>query len=129
MIAEDAYPVMRNVISGSGGSVRYHADLKQWIMVYGPHFLDNKILMHTAPELIGPWSQAIAIYTTPEMTPGSEKYNKNFSCYFGREHIQFYDRSDKRLLITYDSSTNNFSDLVANLEIYFPKVVSIAVPK
>ncbi|KPL00501.1 MAG: hypothetical protein AMJ91_04440 [candidate division Zixibacteria bacterium SM23_73_3] len=122
---EDAYPVIKDVI---GGSVRYHADLNQWIMVYGPRFLSNKIVMHTAPELIGPWSEAIVIYTTPEQSPGTAKYDKNHFCYAGREHIQFYNKKNKKLLITYDCNSTDFFKLLSNMEIYSPRVVSIPVP-
>ncbi len=125
---EDAYPVMKDVISPSGGSVRYHADLNRWVMIYGPSFLSNKIVVHTAPELTGPWSEATVIYTTPEQSPDSAKYDKNLFCYEGREHIQFYDKKNKRLLITYDCNSTDFFELLSDMQIYSPRVISIPVP-
>jgi hypothetical protein len=40
-----------------GQTVEYHPDLKEWIMVCGPGFLNNKIRIRTARELTGPWTE------------------------------------------------------------------------
>ena len=109
--------------------MRYHADLKQWIMVCGPSFLENKIRIRTAPDLRGPWSEERVIYECPEQTPGSATYDRDNFCYLGREHIQFYDKKSHTLLITYDCNSANFSKLLSNMEIYSPRVLSIPMKK
>ena len=121
---------MKILIEGHPGqSVRYHADLKQWIMVCGPSFLENKIRIRTAPDLRGPWSEERVIYECPEQTPGSATYDRDNFCYLGREHIQFYDKKSHTLLITYDCNSADFSKLLSNMEIYSPRVLSIPLKK
>lgn len=110
-----------------GGSLKYHEDLKLWVAIFGPRFLDNKILMITAPDIVGPWSEEIEIYTVPESTPGNAKYDKTYFCYLAKEHIQFYDKNKKELLITYDCNSSDFGKLLSNMEIYSPRVISIPI--
>ncbi len=116
--------VMREGISG-GGSLNYHEDLHQWVAVYGPRFLDDKIFTLTAPDIVGPWSEELAIYSTPELTPGNAGFDKSYFCYAAREHIQFYDEETKRLLVTYDCNSSEMSTLLSNMTIYRPRVVLI----
>lgn len=111
-----------------GQTVRYHSDLRQWIMVCGPGFLNSKIRIRTAPELTGPWSEDRIIYECPEATPGSAKYEKSNFCYLGREHIQFYNEQSHTLVITYDCNST-LSKAIANMEIYFPRVILIPLKK
>ena len=111
-----------------GSTVRYHPDLRQWIMICGPGFLNNKIRIRTAPELTGPWSEEQLIYECPEATPGSAQYEKSNFCYIGREHIQFYNEQSHTLVITYDCNST-FSKAIANMEIYFPRVLLIPLKK
>jgi hypothetical protein len=69
------------------------------------------------------------IYAPPEQIPGNAKFDKNHFCYAAREHIQFYDKKTKRLLITYDCNSTDFHKLLSNMEIYYPRVISIPVLK
>lgn len=102
-------------------SIRYHPDLKQWIaiMVEPAGFSDN-ILLRTAPDLTGPWSEGRVIYHMPEMQTGPQR-DKNVFCYAGKEHPEFETGSD--LVFTYVCNTFNVPDLVSNLGIYHPQVV------
>ncbi|MFH1372961.1 MAG: hypothetical protein ABII79_04120 [bacterium] len=120
--------VMKEATFG-GGSLHYHEDLHQWVAVYGPRFLDNRIFMLTAPDIIGPWSEEIVIYAPPELIPDNAGFDESYFCYAAREHIQFYDKKTKRLLITYDCNSSEFGLLLSNMEIYYPRVISIPVPK
>lgn len=70
----------------AGNTVRYHSDLKTWVMICGPGFMNRHIRMRTAPALEGPWSEERVIYTCPEQTPGDPLYDKSYFCYLGREH-------------------------------------------
>lgn len=125
---EDALPIMDDVISGSGGSVRYHEDLKQWVMIHGPGFPEDRIVMHTAPALAGPWSPATTLMRTPEQDARLAGHDPDTFCYEGREHLQFYDPSRRALLITYDCNSASFAKVVANMDLYFPRTKAIAVP-
>jgi len=119
-----ARAVMKEGKSG-GGSLHYHEDLHQWVAVYGPRFLDDKIFMLTAPDIAGPWSEENAVYTIPELTLGNAGFDESYFCYAAREHIQFYDKKTKRLLITYDCNSGEMDEILSNMEIYYPRVISI----
>lgn len=121
----DACVLIEDVI---GGSVRYHNDLKRWAMIYGPNFLSNKILMRTAPEITGPWSEAVVLYEAPEQIRNAPEYDEGNFCYGAREHFQFYDRKNQNLLITYDCNAANFMKLVSNMRLNSPRVLSIRFP-
>lgn len=114
---------------GAGNSVSYYRDVGQWIMVFGPGFLTNKIRIRTAPALVGPWSEEKIIYQCPEQTPGSKTYDKDKFCYLGREHNQFYSREKRTLLITYDCNSADFSKLVSSPDVYIPRVLEIPIPQ
>jgi len=120
--------VMKEGKFGSG-SLHYHEDLHHWVAVYGPRFLDDKIFILTAPDIIGPWSEEIVIYTPPELIPDNARFDESYFCYAAREHNQFYDKKTKRLLITYDCNSSEPGMVPSNMEIYYPRVISIPVPK
>lgn len=113
----------------AGNSVNYHQEIKKWVMVCGPGFLNNKIRIRTAPSLEGPWSAEEVVYECPESTPGSPVYDKDNFCYGGREHPQFYDAKTRMMLITYDCNSANFQKLLTNLGIYSAKVVRIRLDR
>jgi len=112
-----------------GQTVEYHPDLKEWITVCGPGFLNNKIRIRTAPKLTGPWTEEKIVYECPESTPGSGVYDPDNFCYLGREHIQFYDSRNQAMLVTYDCNSAKFGKLVANMAIYSPRVIWIPLKK
>jgi hypothetical protein len=107
-------------------SIRYHPEKKQWIAVmFEPEGFSNKILLRTAPSLTGPWTQGELIYQAPEMQLQTPGYDKNTFCYAGKEHPEF-ERGD--LLFTYVCNTFDVPKLATNLDIYFPRVVRMAMP-
>ncbi|MFZ1938694.1 MAG: DUF4185 domain-containing protein [Terracidiphilus sp.] len=107
-------------------SIRYHPERKQWVAVmFEPDAFSSKILLRTAPSLMGPWTQGEVIYQVPEMQPQSPGYDKNTFCYAGKEHPEF-ERGD--LLFTYVCNTFDVPRLATNLDIYFPRVVRLAMP-
>ena len=123
-----AHKIFKESKSG-GGSLHYHEELHRWIAVYGPQFLDNKIFMFTAPDIIGPWSKKTVIYTPPELIPGNESYDRSYFCYAAREHLQFYDKKANKLLIIYDCNSSELNILLSNMDIYRPRVISVPVPR
>lgn len=122
---EDAMPVMQPGTSEM--TVRYHPDLKQWLAVMrSPDLSSDAILLARASRVTGPWSQGEAVYHIPEMQKDSPGYDKNIFCYAGKEHPEFEDPGS--LFITYVCNTMKVPDLVANLNIYVPKVVRLPLP-
>ncbi|HZL25055.1 MAG TPA: DUF4185 domain-containing protein [Acidobacteriaceae bacterium] len=122
-------PTKAKAVMKSGStelSIRYHPERQQWVAVmFEPVGFSSKILLRTAPELTGPWTEGNVIYQVPEMQPGPG-YDKNTFCYAGKEHPEF-ETGD--LVFTYVCNTMNVPSLVTNQKIYFPQVVRMPMPK
>jgi hypothetical protein len=110
-----------------GNTINYHGDIKKWVMVCGPGFLDNKIRLRTAPTLTGPWSESVIVYECPETIPGTAEYSRTNFCYLGRELIQHYDQTTRTMFISYDTNNSDFSAIKANPKIYRPKVITVSL--
>jgi hypothetical protein len=124
------YDDMKIVVDGfRSNTVKYHPDLKQWVMILDIWFMDNKIKMRTSPLLTGPWSEEKTIFEIPQMTPGNKSFAKNNFCYLPRECIQNYDSENHVMLITYDVNNSNLSEVLKNPEIYTPKVITVLLKK
>jgi hypothetical protein len=119
--------VFEEHISGSGGSVTWHDDIAQWVLVHGPGWYAREIYMHTAPALTGPWSPGKVIYEVPERIEGNPEYHQDKFCYFAREHASFYDPDMKKLTFTYDCNIDPFTELIKKLDVYFPRVVQYVI--
>lgn len=120
----DAYVVIET--GHSEMSVRYHPETKQWMALTGGDFLSNKIMVRTAPDLTGPWSQGQAVHEFPEMNPKTDGHDPDTWCYAVKEHIEF--ASTNRLLVTYACNSFKLDKLVSNMSIYRPQAVSIEFP-
>jgi hypothetical protein len=117
---EDAMAVMPH--GASEMSVRYHPDRKQWLAVMkSPDLTSDAILLRSARQITGPWSDGEAIYHIPELSESQR--DKNMFCYAGKEHPEFAEPGS--LLITYVCNTMKVPDVATNLKIYVPKVVRI----
>jgi len=122
----DAMHVMKH--GNSEMTVRYHPSLKKWVAILNdPKLLSDKIVVRTAPQLAGPWSEGEVIYRIPEMQKGKAGYDKDTFCYAAKEHPEF--RQPGSILITYACNTMNVQKLTSDLGIYFPKVVRVPLPK
>jgi hypothetical protein len=107
-------------------SIRYHPERKQWVAVmFDPNGFSEKILMRTATELTGPWTDGQVIYYAPEMSSGPTR-DKNTFCYAAKEHPEFEQKG--QLLFTYVCNTMNVPSLATNTKIYFPQVITLPMP-
>lgn len=125
----DTADMMVTLPERPGNTINYHDDIKKWVMVCGPGFLDNKIRLRTASRLTGPWSESVTVYECPEVIPGTPEYNKTNFCYLGRELIQHYDRTTRTMFITYDTNNADFSAIKSNPGIYTPKIITIPLSR
>lgn len=117
---------MKIVIDGfRSNTVKYHSEINQWVMISDIWFRDNTIKMRTSAQLTGPWSDEKIIYEIPEVTPGNLSYHKSNFCYLARECMQNYDSENHTMLITYDVNNSNLSEVLSNLDIYTPKVITV----
>jgi hypothetical protein len=115
--------------SQPGSTINYHDDIKKWVMVCGPGFMNSRIGLRTAAWLTGPWSDETVVYECPEITPGTASYKQSDFCYMGRECFQNYDKVNHTMVITYDINSSDFSAIKSNPEIYTPKVITISLTK
>jgi hypothetical protein len=107
-------------------SIRYHPELKKWLAVMvDPAWFSDKIIVRTAPNLTGPWSEGEVIYRTPEMQAGPS-HDKNVFCYAGKEHPEL-ERGD--LVFSYVCNTMDPPELVTRHDIYYPQVITTAIPE
>lgn len=108
-------------------SIRYHPEQKLWLAVmFRPGAFSSKIILRTASNLNGPWTDGQIIYSVPEMQPDKPGYDKDTFCYAAKEHPEFEDGD---LVFTYACNTFAVPKLVTNLNIYFPQVVRMPLPK
>ena len=114
-------------LGSSEMSVRYHPELKEWVAVLiDPAILSGKIYLRTAPEFTGPWSDGTVIYHIPEMIAGPQ-HDKDTFCYAGKEHPEF--EAGGEVLFTYVCNTFSVLKLMTELNIYYPQVVTVPMPK
>lgn len=107
-------------------SLRYHPALKQWVAILlDPEFFSEKVLLRSAPSLLGPWTEGRIIYRIPEMLPRPQR-DKDTFCYAGKEHPEF--EAPGELLFTYVCNTMAVPKLTSETNIYFPQVVSLPMP-
>jgi hypothetical protein len=108
-------------------SIRYHSAEKKWLaLLLEPNGFSDKVLLKTAPELTGPWTEGTVIYHIPEMQPGPQREKDTF-CYAGKEHPEFEGADD--LVFTYVCNTMDVPKLVTQTNIYFPRVVTVPLPE
>lgn len=122
---ENAMPVMER--GSSEMSVSFQTDQKKWLAVLNePSMFSDKIVLRTATQLIGPWSQGEIIYTVPDVQKSAPMYDADTFCYAAKEHPEF--RQGNSILFTYVCNTLKPEKLVTNSSIYFPKAVRIGIP-
>ncbi|HBZ72419.1 MAG TPA: hypothetical protein DEP35_22865 [Deltaproteobacteria bacterium] len=123
LVESDAQIVMDQ--GASEMSVRFHPAQNEWIAVYIPADLAaTQIVMRTAPNYLGPWSDPQPIYQIPEMTPTNPTHKPNTFCYAAREHIEWV--TDTSMVVTYACNSRDFSTtLLTDMELYRPVPVTI----
>ncbi|HWA96010.1 MAG TPA: DUF4185 domain-containing protein [Terracidiphilus sp.] len=109
-------------------SVRYHPAMKQWVSVLlNPDlFSGGEVWVRFAPKMRGPWSKPEVVYHVPEMNTKSIGYDKDIFCYAGKEHPEFEKSGE--LIFTYACNMMKPKKLETRTDIYFPKVVQMAMP-
>jgi hypothetical protein len=120
----DAATVMKH--GNTELSLKYHPEMKKWVAVLMDPNLTGKILLRTAPEITGPWTEGVEIYELPEMQKSRPGYDSDTTCYAGKEHPQF-ENGD--LVFTYTCNTLSVPKLATKLDIYFPVVIRMPMPK
>lgn len=124
-------PVKAKTVMKAGASemsVRYHPELKQWVAVMvDPQMFSDKLLLRTAPNMSGPWTDGEVIYKIPILQKSDPHYDPDTFCYAGKEHPEFEKPGE--LVFTYVCNTMKPKKLEAESYIYFPQVVRMPMPE
>lgn len=106
-------------------TVRYHKSTKQWIAVY-PVGLAKSAHYSLSSSMTGPWGKSEKLYTYPEMQPSNPNYTPNVFCYAAKEHIEL--ERPGQIFITYACNSTRESEVIDNMGLYHPIVVTEALP-
>ena len=113
-----AVPVTEN-ISSELSVEEYRTDGKStFIMVYSEPSFSPRILVKTAENPEGPWSEPKAVYTVPGLDRG-----KDYFTYAAKGHLHLSRPGE--LLITYVINANDFWDAASDATIYRPRFVRV----
>lgn len=99
-------------------SLEYLPEKNLYLAVTHRAFQDEMLIV-TAPELTGPWSEPIEVYTIPEMASG-----ENHHAYAMKSHPELAENSDE-LVITYVVNTKDFWSIFSDNSVYYPRFVRV----
>lgn len=103
---------------GTEFSVSYVPSLKRYALVTTEHGLSDRIVARFAPSPEGPWSDAVLLYTCPEM-----KKQKGVFTYAGKAHPHL--AGDGELVISYATNAFELGPVINNAELYWPNFVRV----
>lgn len=106
-------------------TVRYHASTKQWIAVF-PAALDGKAHYALSSLLTGGWGAAEDLSTYPEMRPSNPNYTPHVFCYAAKEHVEL--ETPGQLFFTYACNSTVEKEILGNMNLYHPVVVTQSLP-
>jgi hypothetical protein len=114
----DALPVAKNVTSELSVEPIEFAGQRRFVMVHSQPPLERKILVRTAAEPQGPWTEPLAVYSAPEVDR-----DKSYFAYAAKGHASLSKPGE--LLISYVVNSNDFKTAQRDLEIYRPRFVRL----
>ena len=100
-------------------SVSWLPALRRFVLVCTENGLSEKILVRTAIQPWGPWSEATVVYHCPEAA-----WDKNIFCYAAKAHPMLADASNE-LMITYAANSFKFEQLMSDARLYWPRFVRV----
>lgn len=101
-------------------SVSFVPEIQQYALVYTDHGLSDHILGRFSATPTGPWSEAVLLYTCPEM-----KRDKRVFSYAAKAHPHLTD--GKELVISYVVNAFELGPVMDNAELYWPRFVRVAL--
>lgn len=103
---------------GTEFSVSYLAGLKQYALVYTENGLSDRIVGRFAAAPEGPWSDAVLLYTCPEM-----KKDKKVFSYAAKAHPHLAKGNE--LVVSYAVNAFELAPVINNPELYWPRFVRV----
>ena len=89
-----------------------------FLMVHSEQLLGRRIMVRSAPNPEGPWSEPKSVYTVPGLDRG-----KDYFTYSAKGHLYLSRKNE--LLVTYIINANNFWDMAADAVIYRPRFIRV----
>lgn len=102
-------------------SVSYLPAIRSYVAVYTQGGLFGRIVMRTALRPEGPWSEPVLIYDCPD----KNWHEKTFS-YAAKAHPELA-KAPNELIITYATNSFEFSDLMDDARLYWPRFIRATV--
>lgn len=104
-------------------SVQYSPRFRTYIAVNTVIGMSSDIVARFAPRPEGPWSSPKHLYRCPDNLHGGRYF-----CYAGKAHPELA-RGARELVITYAVNSTKFDDHFNDLDLYWPRVVAVPLPK
>lgn len=105
---------------GTELSVSYLPGLKQYALVYTERGLSERILGRFATSPEGPWSDAVVLYTCPEM-----KKDRKVFTYAAKAHPHLANGNE--LVISYAVNSFELAPVINNAELYWPRFIRVTL--
>jgi hypothetical protein len=105
---------------GSEMSVSYLPGLKKYALVCSESGLSDRIIGRFAESPEGPWSDAVVLYTCPEM-----KRDKKVFTYAAKAHPHLARGNE--LVISYAVNSFELAPVINNAELYWPRFVRVTL--
>lgn len=122
---DDAMHVIDQPISEM--SVRFHSAVHKWVALsIGPEFPSPRAVYRLSDLPVGPWSSPQTIFEFPEVKASTQGFDKDTFCYAVKEHTEF---TDSQIVLTYACNSMSIPKVMANMQIYRPRVVILDLPK
>jgi hypothetical protein len=99
-------------------SVSWLPALRQFVLICTENGLSPNILARTAPEPWGPWSEPMVVYRCPET------WDKKVFYYAAKAHPMLASSPDE-LIITYAANSFDFSQIINDTRLYWPRFVRL----
>ena len=100
-------------------SVSWLPALGRYVLVCTENGLSEKIIARTATEPWGPWSEASVVFRCPEAA-----WDKRIFCYAAKAHPMLASAPDE-LIVTYAANSFEFSQVVNDARLYWPRFVRV----
>ena len=100
-------------------SVSWLPAMGKYVFIGTKDGLSDKILLRTALDPWGPWSDAQVVYHCPDV-----KYDKGVFCYAAKAHPMLAIRPDE-LILTYAANSFKLSGTINDPRLYWPRFVRL----
>lgn len=105
----DVAPICEHVTD----ELSVHREGGRWIMIHMEPNLGRRIMVRTAPELTGPWTEPRVIYECPEPAAAD-----HLMVYAARAHPELSGPASRGLLVTYAVNSTDFWHMLAHADLY-----------